>query len=406
MTETRRRTTRPLAAVLLLVITFILTGCMKLNGDLIVDKDLTVSGTIDLLIERTALDEMAGYEMDPYGPGATDPDSTVDEAIDDAREDSPPGMTVSKISEEDFIGARFTLDAVDPDRADTGAFWVQGMTITETDDEIQLSMPNFLVRNPSSGPSFAATRFMYDEATMRFTFPGRVVSAPGGEVKGKTVVYDLTSYDGDTITVAAKKFSFPWWILYIVGGVLLLAAIAGIIIAVVARRKRQRQAMPPGPGYGGPGYRAAAPGMPGSGGPAYGGPGYGEPGPRDITAALPGYPGQTAPGAHPARAHSASPGAAPGYGQQPLLQAQPHPDGQPGLAQAGQGTARPGHFGSSHAGIAAPMPPQNLPGHDYPHWQQPPRASGPPHLGPAAHDDHSRFAPPDVRRQSEPPESH
>ncbi|QIN29384.1 LppM family (lipo)protein [Brevibacterium luteolum] len=382
MTETRRRTTRPLAAVLLLVITFMLTGCIKLNGDLMVDKDLTVSGTIDLLIERTALDEMAGYEMDPYGPGATDPDSTIDEAIDDAREDSPPGMTVSKISEEDYIGARFTLDSVDPDRADTGAFWVQGMTITETDDEIQLSMPNFLVRNPSSGPSFAATRFMYDEATMRFTFPGRVVSAPGGEVKGKTVIYDLTSYDEGTITVAAKKSSFPWWILYIVGGVLLLAIIAGIIIAVVARRKRQRQAMPPGAGYSAPGYGAAAPGMPGPGGPAYAGPGHGPAGPP---LGGPGYSGPSGSGRPP----SAGPGVVPPQDQQmpphgrpgPYGQPAPHPSGPPHSSgaphpQPGHG---PGQQGMQHPGPARPGP------------------------QPAPPDDHRRFAPPESRKRMDPP---
>lgn len=376
MTETRRRTTRPLAAVLLLVLTFMLTGCIKLNGDLMVDKDLTVSGTIDLLIERTALDEMAGYEMDPYGPGATDPDSTIDEAIDDAREDSPPGMTVSKISEEDYIGARFTLDSVDPDRADTGAFWVQGMTITETDDEIQLSMPNFLVRNPSSGPSFAATRFMYDEATMRFTFPGRVVSAPGGEVKGKTVIYDLTSYDEGTITVAAKKSSFPWWILYVVGGVLLLAVIAGIIIAVVVRNKRRRQAMPPGPGYGGPGYGAAPPGIPAPGGLAYGGSGYGSAGPGPGG---PGYPGPSGSGRPP----SAGPGVVPPQDQQMPPQGQPGPYGQPAPHPPGPPHPQPGH-GPGQQGIQHPGPARPGP-------------------QPAPPDDHRRFAPPESRKRIDPP---
>lgn len=388
MTLPRISATRHLAVVVLLVLTVLLTGCMKINGDLAISRDLKVSGTVDALIERTAVEDLSAFDSSTYGSGTGDADTLIDESIEEAGQTLPAGVTVEKIADEQYIGARYTYDAVDPSHTAVEDFGLSGLHLSDQDDEITLRMPDFLLiddHDPSYGSagwSHAPGRFMFDEAKMTFTFPGRVISAPGGEVKGKTVTFDLRQFSGDTVTVTAKASSFPWWILFVVGGVLLLLIVAGVIIAVVARRKRQRQAMPPGPGYGGPGY-GAGPWMPGPGGPGYGGQGYGSAGPGP---AAPGYPGPVGAAGPP----PAGPGVGPPHGQPIPPHAPPGPYGPPTPQASGPahlsvpphpGPAQPGQPGMPHPGPAQPGP------------------------GPAAPNDHRRFAPPESRTHKNPPEA-
>ncbi|MCT1830440.1 LppM family (lipo)protein [Brevibacterium luteolum] len=382
MTLPRISATRHLAVVVLLVLTVLLTGCMKINGDLAISRDLMVSGTVDALIERTAVEDLSAFGSSTYGSGTGDADTLIDESIEEARQTLPAGVSIEKIADEQYIGARYTYDAVDPSHTAVEDFGLSGLHLIEHDDQITLRMPNFLLIDDagpsygSAGWSHAPGRFMFDEAKMTFTFPGRVVSAPGGEVKGKTVMFDLRQFSGDTITVTAKASSFPWWILYIVGGVLLLAVIAGIIIAVVVRNKRRRQAMPPGPGYGGPGYGAAPPGMPAPGGLAYGGSGYGSAGPG------PGGPGYSGPSGS-GRPPSAGPGVVPPQDQQMPPQGQPGPYGQPAPHPPGPPHPQPG-YGPGQQGMQHPGPARPGP-------------------QPAPPDDHRRFAPPESRKRIDPP---
>ncbi|MCT1874524.1 LppM family (lipo)protein [Brevibacterium luteolum] len=388
MTLPRISATRHLAVVVLLVLTVLLTGCMKINGDLAISRDLKVSGTVDALIERTAVEDLSALDTSAYGSSTGDADTLIDESIEEARQTLPAGVTVEKIADEQYIGARYTYDAVDPSHTAVEDFGLSGLHLSEQDDEITLRMPNFLLiddagpSNGSAGWSHAPGRFMFDEAKMTFTFPGRVISAPGGEVKGKTVTFDLRQFSGDTVTVTAKDSSFPWWVLFVVGGVLMLLIVAGVIIAVVARKKRQRQAMPPAPGYGGPGY-GAGPWMPGPGGPGYGGQGYGSPGPG---LAAPAYAGPVGAAGPPL----AGSGVGPPHGQPIPSHAPPGPYGPPTPQASGPahlsvpprpGPAQPGQPGMPHPGSAEPGP------------------------GPAAPNDHRRFAPPQSRTHKNPPEA-
>ncbi|GAA1365141.1 LppM family (lipo)protein [Brevibacterium luteolum] len=397
MTLPRISATRHLAVVVLLVLTVLLTGCMKINGDLAISRDLMVSGTVDALIERTAVEDLSAFDSSTYGSGTGDADTLIDESIERARQTLPAGVTVEKIADEQYIGARYTYDAVDPSHTAVEDFGLSGLHLSDQDDEITLRMPNFLLIDDvgpsygSAGWSHAPGRFMFDQAKMTFTFPGRVVSAPGGEVKGKTVTFDLRQFSGDTVTVTAKASSFPWWVLFVVGGVLVLLIVAGVIIAVIARKKRQRQAMPPAPGYGGPGYGGpgygAGPWMPGPGGPGYGGQGYGSAGPGP---AGPGYPGPVGaagpppagPGAGPPQNQPMPPHAQPGtYGQPtPYTSGPAHQPGQPHSGAAHPGPAQPGQPGMPHPGPAQPGPGQPGPGPES-----------------AAPNDHRRFAPPESR---------
>lgn len=397
MTMPRISATRHLAVVVLLVLTVLLAGCMKINGDLTISKDLKVSGTVDALIERTAVEDLGALDTGTYGSGTGDADTLIEESIEEARQTLPAGVTIEKIADEQYIGARYIYDAVDPSHTAVEDFGLSGLHLSEQDDEITLRMPNFLLiddpgtRYGSAGWSHAPGRFMFDEAKMTFTFPGRVVSAPGGEVKGKTVTFDLRQFAGDTIEVTAKASSFPWWVLFVVGGVLVLLIVAGVIIAVVARRKRQRQAMPPVPGYGGPGY-GAGPWMPGPGGPGYGGQGYGSAGPGP---AGPGYPGPVGAAGPP----PAGPGAGPPQNQPMPPHAQPGTYGQPTPYTSGP-AHQPGqpHSGAAHPGPAQPAQPgMPHPGPAQPGSGQPGSGPGQPGPGSAALNDHRRFAPPESR---------
>lgn len=394
MTLPRISATRHLAVVVLLILTVLLTGCMKINGDLTISRDLMVSGTVDALIERTAVEDLGALDTGTYGSGTRDADTLIDESIEEAQQTLPAGVTMEKIADEQYIGARYTYDAVDPSHTAVEDFGLSGLHLSDQDDEITLRMPNFLlvddpgIRYGSPGWSHAPGRFMFDEAKMTFTFPGRVVSAPGGEVKGKTVTFDLRHFAGDTIEVTAKASSFPWWILFVVGGVLLLLIVAGVIIAVVARRKRQRQTMPPGPGYGAPGY-GAGPWTPGPGGPGYGGQGYGSAGPGP---AGPGYPGPMGAAGPP----PAGPGAGSPQHQPMPPHAQPGANGQPTPYASGP-ARQPGQPPPGAAQPGSGQPGMPHPGHAQPGPGQPGSGPGQPGPGSAAPNDHRRFAPPESR---------
>ena len=344
MTAAHRRVRpRTLSAVgIVLVLLVALTGCVKFNADFQVSAEETLSGSMQILVDPVALEDM----------GSPDPSGDLDDSIADAQSDPemPAGVAVDRVEDQDgYIGMGLTFDEVPATEFQSsggslGDVGVQGIEVTQADGEITFTMSNPVVAGMDSGGAYGSSgmptsaRSMFDEAIVSVGFPGKVVTADGAQIQGKTASWDLRDYDGDTLTAVGEASSFPWGIVLLVGGILLfLVIVAGVVILILVLRRKNRNAAPAGQQAG-----AGLPPMQGYPG-AQGQPG--QPGPQ-------GYSQQGQPGAQ-------------SYPQQGFQSQQPYGQPQQGFAppQSGPGTQGP---------------PPSAPGGPQPgaQWQSPGQAPG------------------------------
>ena len=280
MTAAHRRVRpRTLSAVgIVLVLLVALTGCVKFNADFQVSAEETLSGSMQILVDPVALEDM----------GSPDPSGDLDDSIADAQSDPemPAGVTVDRVEDQDgYIGMGLTFDEVPATEFQSsggslGDVGVQGIEVTQADGEITFTMSNPVVAGMDSGGAYGSSgmptsaRSMFDEAIVSVGFPGKVVSADGAQIQGNTATWDLRDYDGDTLTAVGEASSFPWGIVLLVGGILLfLVIVAGVVILILVLRRKNRKTapagqqagpgLPPMQGYPGAQGQPGAPGQPG-----------------------------------------------------------------------------------------------------------------------------------------------
>lgn len=401
-TRPRSLTATAVAAVLL----FLLSGCVKLNADFHVDAEENLTGSMVILVDPIALEDM----------GSPDPSQELDDAVQEAQSDPdvPEGTTVERVDDEDgYIGMRAAFDAVPASEFQSGGgglgdVGVEGIQVESVDGEITFSMTNPLVAGMDSADPYGSAggmpsaRSMFDEAVVAVTFPGSVVSAEGAEIDGSTATWNLREYDGDTLSATGEASSFPWAVVLIVVGVLVLLVIAaGVIILIVVLRRKKKG----GTGSSSQPLHAGAAGAPGAMGSAPGQypggpqnvphPGGGQPGLYGSAGGPhgPGQPGQ--PSQQGQQGFYGQPGqpGQPGFYGQPGQPGQPGPYGpqNPNPPHASQGRMPPGQPGSQPPGAQGFGSPQT-PGS---HGQQAEGAPFPPSQGLAnSGGDPHRFAPP------------
>ena len=345
----RRVRPRTLSAVgIVLALLVAMTGCVKFNADFQVSADETLTGSMQILIDPVALEDM----------GSPDPSGDLDDSIAEAQSDPelPAGVTVDRVEDQDgYIGMGLTFDEVPATEFQSsggslGDVGVQGIEVTQADGEITFTMSNPVVAGMDSGGAYGSSgmptsaRSMFDEAIVSVGFPGKVVSADGAQIQGKTASWDLRDYDGDTLTAVGEASSFPWGIVLLVGGILLvLLLVAGAVVLILVLRRKNRKAAPAG--------QQAGPGLP----------------------PMQGYPG--------AQGQPGAPG-------QPGPQGYPQQQGQPGARsfppqqgfQSQQSYAQPPQqgFAPPQSGPGTQGPPQSAPGGPQPGapWQHPGQAPG------------------------------
>jgi hypothetical protein len=352
------------AAGITTLLLFVLSGCVKFNADFQVGADETLTGSMRILVDPVALEDM----------GSPDPSGELDDSIEEAQNDPemPDGVTVERVEDEDgYIGMGMTFDSVPASEFQSGgtgmdSVGVDGIEVSQADGEITFTMANPLVTGMDSGSSFGGSsgmpstaRSMFDEAIVSVAFPGNVVTADGASIEGKTATWDLRDYDGDTLTAVGEASSFPWGIVFLIGGIVLfLLIVAGVVILILVLRKKK-------PAPAGAFAPAGAPQMQ-------------------------GYPGAQGPpqqGLHHLGPPPSSPPQSLGYG---------YPQNGP---TRGQSTAGPPRSGPG----TQPSGPQHMSG-----TSQPPQGYGGPHPAPGPNvqppgDGQSRFAPPRGADQTEPP---
>jgi hypothetical protein len=254
----RARTAWRIGAFVALI--FLMTGCIKLNMNLGINSDNTVSGTVEFGVQKELLDLTGQNVEDLLGsdsPFASD----------------APGVTVEPFDDGEFAGQQFIFEDLSIEEFNSGGVaGASGATgVTGAGDSLQIARQGdtFVVTgllDLSSGLSgvtgpFGGTggaQFLESaDIKIAITFPGEVLEAPGGQIDGNTVTY-LPEFgerleinatgsaveNGEAADVVGGSDSFLPLILIIAGVVLVLLLV--ILLVVRSRRNKVGEGTPSG----------------------------------------------------------------------------------------------------------------------------------------------------------------
>ena len=257
-----------------MALVFLMTGCIKLNMNLGINPDNTVSGTIEIGVQKELVDLTGQNVEDLLGRDAP-------------LGGNAPGVTVEPFDDGEFVGRRVILEDVPIEEFNSGGI-VGASSATGASgptggagDSLQIAREGdtFVVTGVLdlsralagvTGPLAGTGGAQFSESAdikIAITFPGEVLQAPGGEIDGNTVTY-LPEFDerleinatgsavdnGEAADVVGGSDSFLPWILIISGVVLVLLIV--VLLVVRGRRHEDGGGTPSGVGEAG---SAAAP---------------------------------------------------------------------------------------------------------------------------------------------------
>jgi len=329
-----------LRAAIVVACLFALTGCAKLDADLKVGSDETVSGTMQIGIDKQLL-ESSGQSLDKIR-------ERVDSSIKQLTTD---GVSCAALDDDQYIGSKCTFESVPFEKmgqssGDGVGFRKEGGKVIVTVKAPDLSSVTGGGQQP--------------QVNFKITMPGKILEHDdGARIDGRTATYDSLDKLGNISLTSKASAGFPVWAIVLIVVLLLLAA-GGVVFFVLRGRKAKAQQ-----GYGQ--YPGQYPGQPQQGqwGPQYGGqlgqPGYGQQFPQQG----PGQYGQ--PGQYGGQPGGPTPYPGPQQPGPPQYPGQPQQPGQPpypGQPQPGQWGPPPGQ---------GPQPGQQQPPQQGGWGQQPPR---------------------------------
>lgn len=202
-------------AVLAVTALFALSGCFKMDTEIEVHADDTVSGSMVMAMEKDAMEAMSS--MGSEGSGEAEDFFKAD--------DVPEGATVEAYDDGEFVGQKMTFegialadlmesaDAPDDEKwsltHEGDIYTFKGaMDMTYEDDEAAMM-----------------EKMMKDaELRVAITFPGKITDT-NGDVDGHTVVWHPKVGEKNVMTATATEGGFP--VLPLLGGLALLALMAG-----------------------------------------------------------------------------------------------------------------------------------------------------------------------------------
>ncbi|NEA37093.1 hypothetical protein [Streptomyces sp. SID13031] len=333
-----------------------LTGCVKFDGDLKVNSNETVTGTLKFGVDKQLMTS-SGQSLDEIR-------QEIEKAI---KQTATDGVTCKAFEDDKYVGEDCSFDGVP--FSDMGSSTGQGVSVRKDGDKFVVT-----VNQPNLGTSTAGTTPVVD---FKITMPGKIIDHDSGaKISGRTATYDSLDKLGKVSLTSEGGGSFPAWALILV---IVLLLLGGGAVAFFVLRSRKAKAQQYGQ-YG------QYPGQPQQGqwGPQYGGQ-QGVPGQYGPPQGQPGGYGQ--PGQH-----GQGPYGQPG--QPPQQYGQPGPGQYPGQPQPPQ-QGQPGQWGPQ-------QPPQGPPQQGQGGWGQPPQ--GPPAQGQPPHGQPPQGQPPQQGGWGQPPQ--
>ncbi|QNE22230.1 DUF3153 domain-containing protein [Kribbella qitaiheensis] len=352
------------AALLIVACLVALTGCVKIDADLEVHSNETVSGSMKIGVDMQLV-ESSGQSLDKIR-------EQVEQGI---KQTTTDGVTCKSYEDDKYVGSDCKFDNVPFSKMGTSTD--DGVGFRKEGDKIHVTVKGMDLGTTTAGST--------PVISFKISMPGKITAHDSGaKVSGSTATYDSLDKLGNVDLTSETGSSFPLWAVILIIVLLLIAA--GVVFLVLRRRKAAAQQQQYGGQYGqypgqpqqgqwGPQYGGQPGqgqyGQPGPGGPQYGqqqpgGPQHGQPGgpgPQGQPQGQPQYPGQPQPGQYPGQQRPGQP--QPGQWGQPPQYGQPPQQGQGGWGQ-------PGPQG---------QPPQQQPPQGPPQQQGPPKQGQPPQQG-------------------------
>jgi hypothetical protein len=213
------------ATSIAIILIFITSGCMKLNMNLVVNEDDTVSGDMIIAYSNQALALAESYGSS----NALDVNNLI------TKQD---GMTVTPYKDDSYTGSKVTF-AKKPFSAFSTGTSADSLTFTKTGNIVKVSGVLDMSGNSSSSVSDAmsnpltASLFSTSDIAVTITMPGKVTSSTG-TVNGQTVTFKGKL--GDKLVISAEADETKDNTLLFVGiGAAVLAALGAA--AFILRRK-------------------------------------------------------------------------------------------------------------------------------------------------------------------------
>ena len=223
-----RRIQLAIAAVSILLVT---SGCMKVNMDLTVNSNDTVSGSIIIAFSNEAIDTAKSFGSE----SALNTDSLIKEQ---------PGITVEEFKDADYQGSKVTFDQRPFDEFTTGTdadslkFTRNGNIISVTGAIDMAGEDPSLIDQVRTNP-LTSNLFSKSDISVSITMPGKVTSTTG-LIEGNTVTFKGELGDNIIIDVQADDSS-PFGPFAIAIGVLVLAGVVAGAVLLINRRKKAAQ---------------------------------------------------------------------------------------------------------------------------------------------------------------------
>ena len=235
------------------ILALLLSACLKLDMDLQVSENNTVSGSIIFGVDKQLIELTGGSIEDFLGTDSPLPSDAE-------------GVTTEPFEDDEFIGQRFVFDSVPLETLSSGT--PDELRITREGDSFTvtgaLDLSSGLTGATGATGFPGAEQFLQGaDLKVRITFPGPVTDT-NGEVDGNTVTW--VPVVGERLELRATASAIPsggdsnlTMLLIIAAVIVALAVVVGIIVA----QRRNRPAVAAS-GFGGtPGTAPPVAGEPG-----------------------------------------------------------------------------------------------------------------------------------------------
>jgi hypothetical protein len=185
-----KSTKRKVAAIIAaLLSTFLLTGCIKLDMDLTVNRDRTVSGTV--------IGAVSDYLAELSEESGDTSSNSITSELDSLFDENTPGVTVKEYKSGGFTGQQYILDRVAISELSGDGTDAEGFNIKIVGNKVNVSgvLDLSMDEETTSGLElFGAdlAKGLFSSAQMRIAvrFPGKVISSSGEiSADGKQVVW-------------------------------------------------------------------------------------------------------------------------------------------------------------------------------------------------------------------------
>jgi hypothetical protein len=218
----------------------LLAGCFKVNMDLDVAADNTVSGTAVVAVEQSLL-ELSGQSVDQL-------------FADMDLSDLPPGSEAAPYDEDGFVGQQITFEEVPlneftEDGTLSGEASGEDLNIVREGDEFHVTGGFDMSGQEFSGTEIPQQFLENFEFRISITFPGAVSSA-SGDIDGNTVTWEPRIGQNTEIRAVASAIPSSSSPLLMIVLIAVGALVLGAIVYVLTHRKAAAAGPIAGTGFG------------------------------------------------------------------------------------------------------------------------------------------------------------